>query len=358
MLTLLATIYGRENTLLLVLAMLIDISIANVVIAFTGGISNPFSTILLLFVVVAVLLLNWLPALIILVASILGQIAQLWGHQWLSVADHSGHAMGPEFTAHAQGMVISFVIAAMIIWVSSLWLKQRWQRSQQVAQALRERQLRDEQLLTIGSAAAQLAHDLATPIQTMQLLHEELIEQAPYADWQTLDTELTKIGHSLAQWRQTADDVRSGRRHRLSVEQLSQQIRQLLRVVSPQTLAQWQLDNATLKQSLVCDRTLIPAIANLIINAHEASPERELDVKITTKNNFLYWHITNQTQHVDSLANNLGFSLQKSDKGSGAGAVISHATIERHHGQVSWNWHNGIAITKIRLPLSPANNIG
>lgn len=358
MLTLLATIYGRENTLLLVLAMLIDISIANVVIAFTGGISNPFSTILLLFVVVAVLLLNWLPALIILVASILGQIAQLWGHQWLSVADHSGHAMGPEFTAHAQGMVISFVIAAMIIWVSSLWLKQRWQRSQQVAQALRERQLRDEQLLTIGSAAAQLAHDLATPIQTMQLLHEELIEQAPHADWRALDTELKKIGHSLHQWRQTADDVRSGRRYRLSVEELSQQVRQLLRVVSPHTLTQWQLSDNRYGDELVCDRTLVPAIANLIINAQDAVPEGEVEVKVTAKYTRLFWYVTNQTEHTEGLAGNLGLSLQQSKKGSGAGAVISHATIERHQGQVSWHWHDGFAITEIRLPLAPANSKG
>lgn len=358
MLTLLATLYGRENTLLLVLAMLFDITLANGVIAFTGGISNPFATILLLFVVVAVLLLNWLPALIILVASIFGQIAQLWVHQWLGIVDHSGHTMGPEFTAHAQGMVISFVIAAMIIWVSSLWLKQRWQRSQQVAQALRERQLRDEQLLTIGSAAAQLAHDLATPIQTMQLLHEELIEQAPYADWQMLNAELNKVGHSLAQWRQTADDVRSGRRHRLNVEELTQQIRQLLRVVSPQTRVQWQLDEATTKQTLICDRTLVPAIANLIINAHEAAPESEIEVTVTANNNVLYWQMTNQTASADALASNLGFTLQKSDKGSGAGAVISHATIERHQGQVSWHWHNGVAITNIRLPLSHAQNIG
>lgn len=354
MLTLLATLYSRNNSTRLTVAMLLDIALANGVIALTGGISNPFSTILLIFVVLAVLLLDWLPAFVVLIATILAQIAQLWAHQWLVIVPHSGHVMGPEFNAHAQGMVISFIIAALIMWTSSFWLKQRWLSSQQLAQGLRERQLRDEQLLTIGSAAAQLAHDLATPIQTMQLLHEELHEQAPALDWHMLDTELAKVGHSLNQWRQTADDVRSGRRHRLTTQQLSTQIRQLLRVVSPQTIAQWHVDEQALAQQLVCDRTLIPAIANLIINAYEAAPAQNIDVTVTTQQGFLYWHITNHTPHADAFASNMGFALQKSSNGSGAGAVISHATIERHDGQVSWNWAAGMAITHIKLPTTPA----
>ena len=172
MLTFLAALYRRHSTLLLVAAMLIDISIGNYVIAMSGGISNPFSTLLLIYVVLAVLLLEWLPSLIVLAASMLAQVAQLWAHQWLNLALEQHHGMGPEFVAHAQGMVISFVIAALIIWASSLWLKTRWQQSRHLLQQLRERQLRDEQLLTIGSAAAQLTHDLATPVQTLQLLHE------------------------------------------------------------------------------------------------------------------------------------------------------------------------------------------
>lgn len=351
MLTFLAALFRRHSTLLLVAAMLIDIAIGNYVIAMSGGISNPFSTLLLIYVVLAVLLLEWLPSLVVLAASMLAQVAQLWAHQWLNLTLDQHHGMGPEFVAHAQGMVISFVIAALIIWASSLWLKTRWQQSRHLLQKLRERQLRDEQLLTIGSAAAQLTHDLATPVQTLQLLHEEFREQAPHLDWSLADHELSRISHSLKQWRQASDDVRQRRRHQFKTSDFINQINRLLRVITPESNISWKISDDTQNQPLVCDRTLIPAIANLINNAIEASAKPGIDITVCTEKSTVHWTIINSVDPAQPIAKNLGIAIQASTKGSGVAAVISHATIERHGGQVWWRCANDLAYTEIFLPL-------
>ncbi|MGM0481494.1 MAG: sensor histidine kinase [Pseudomonadota bacterium] len=347
--------FTRHNQWIISFGLVLDIALANAVLALSGGISNPFSTLLLIFVVIGVLLLPWAPALLILIVSILGQVAQLLLPIIFSTRlGHTQHAMSDNFLAHAQGMVVSFVIAALIIWVSSFLLKRRLIFSQQQVQELRERQLRDEQLLTIGSAAAQLTHDLATPVQTLNLLFEELSDTIDAKQLKPVLAETQKINASLRQWRQSADDIRAGRRHRYPVTEVAQELRQLFKVIAPESKANWRIDDLHRQDAIICDRTLFPAIVNLIVNASRAQPNSQVSVtiRVSHKNQRVILIIENEGGQITSVMPTLGVRIQQSADGSGVGAVISHATIERQGGEVSWQQRAGTTCTKINLPLA------
>ncbi|WP_404401065.1 sensor histidine kinase [Idiomarina seosinensis] len=358
MFTLASFCLARRSHWVISFGLVLDISVANALLAISGGISNPFSTLLLIFVVVGVLLLPWAPALLILVVSILGQMAQLLLPMVFSSGlGHARHEMSDSFLAHSQGMVLSFVIAALIIWISSFLLKRRLIFSQQQVQELRERQLRDEQLLTIGSAAAQLTHDLATPVQTINLLIEELSDTLNPDQLQPLQTETQKVNASLQQWRQSADDIRARRRHRYPLTKVSQELRQLFAVIVPESPAIWNVDEPSPTDAIICDRTLFPAIVNLIVNASRTEHSSPAIVSITVcrRQQVLRITIENHSNDATSAMATLGIRIQKSSEGTGIGAVISHATIERHGGDVSWQQVGNSIQTEVRLPLAQEN---
>ena len=145
--------------------------------------------------------------------------------------------------------------------------------------------------------------------------------------------------------------MRQRRRHQFKTSDFINQINQLLRVITPESNISWKISDDTQNQPLVCDRTLIPAIANLINNAIEASAKPGIDITICTEKSTVHWTIINSVDPAQPIAKNLGIAIQASTKGSGVAAVISHATIERHGGQVWWRCANDLAYTEIFLPL-------
>ncbi|WPZ01482.1 sensor histidine kinase [Idiomarina sp. OXR-189] len=342
-------------------ALVIDIALGNLWVAYNGGISNPFTSLLLIFIVIAFLLLPTALAVATLCISILGQVSQLELPSLLQAkAIELPHAMHPEMLQHAQGMLIGFVIAAMIIALSMYYLKRQWLQSEKAFQAMRERQLRDEQLLTIGAAAAQLTHDVATPVQSLRLLNEELQETNVDIELKRDFSEyLRQVELSLTQWREAADDVRSKRQRLYTAGEMSVQLQQLLRVVKPDAQLHWELPESLRYCSVKADRTLFPAIANLIMNAIEASMRNgQAETEITFGDSTLEGQQQLVIQILDKGAGihtsnqeKLGMSLSKSDTGMGVAAVISHATIERLNGKVSWQSNGNGTMTQVRLPI-------
>ena len=225
---------------------------------------------------------------------------------------------------------------------------------------MRERQLRDEQLLTIGAAAAQLTHDVATPVQSLRLLNEELQEtDVDIALKRDFSEYLRQVELSLTQWREAADDVRSKRQRLYTTGEMSVQLQQLLRVVKPDAQLHWELPEAIRDFAIKADRTLFPAIANLIMNAIEAGIRNGEQETVVTFGDYtsdgqqqLVIQILDKGSGIHvSGEEKLGMSLSKSDTGMGVAAVISHATIERLNGKVSWQSNANGTMTQIRLPI-------
>ncbi len=156
--------------------MLIDAVVLTVLLDLTGGASNPFSTLYLVNVALAAVLLppRWSWAL--MGASLCG-FAALFFHEAFSGPSHhiESHIDRQRIMdAHLRGMWIAFALAAVFV----VFFVQRVTRALadrehelQIARAQAERR---EKLASLATLAAGAAHELSTPLSTIAVVAKEL----------------------------------------------------------------------------------------------------------------------------------------------------------------------------------------
>jgi two-component system sensor histidine kinase RegB len=156
--------------------MVVDAVALTVLLDLTGGASNPFSTLYLVNVALAAVLLPPRGSWLLMGTSLLG-FGSLFVHEALTSPAHHVHIhMDPAqlMAAHLHGMWISFALAAVFI----VFFMQRVSR----ALAARERELqqaralgeRREKLASLATLAAGAAHELSTPLSTIAVVAKEL----------------------------------------------------------------------------------------------------------------------------------------------------------------------------------------
>ncbi|MGD8175532.1 sensor histidine kinase [Marinimicrobium sp. ARAG 43.8] len=330
--------------------LLLDILLWNGVVWLTGGATNPFAALLLIPLVLAFLLLppRWAAGL--LLVSITGQLVQL-------VAIPDMHAGAHGMDRHFEAMVIGFVIAAVLMAVTLLYLRRQLHQRDQDIQQLREAQLRDEQLLAVGTAAAQLTHEMATPVQSVRLLMDEMevglnesSRAATEIEREMIRQQLDRMQSLLSDWRLIAEDVRERRLQPLSVKALLQSVRDLLLITRPGEQVMWAVQSALGDIQVRADRTLIPAILSLLHNALDADGQ----VKAKSHINGDVWQlvIDNDGRSLaPELQARLGAEFVASDTGFGVGALVSYATLERFGGRVYWSGDERGTRTLLELPI-------
>jgi two-component system sensor histidine kinase RegB len=167
---------GRVTDALVAAVMLVDAVVLTILLDLTGGASNPFSTLYLVNVALAAVLLPRRWAWTLLVASLAG-FASLYLHEQASApAHHISTTMTHRemLESHLRGMWVAFALAAAFVVyfvrrVAGL-LAER-ERELAEAQALVERR---EKLTSLATLAAGAAHELSTPLSTIAVVAKEL----------------------------------------------------------------------------------------------------------------------------------------------------------------------------------------
>ena len=329
-------------------SVLAEIGLGNWVIALHGGASNPYAILLLVPLVIGLIQLSFPAAFVVLVVSIGGQLSQLYP----DITLHHGGML-----QHARNMVFSFVGTSLFI--AAIISYYRWQLRERNAAILqlRETQLRNEQLLAIGTAAAQLTHDAATPVQTINLLLEEWQEERDDALIDEISGQITRLNQLLSNWRQVADEVREAKITVYQADELIKSLRYSLQLARPEASIEWH--NEAAKGVLRADRTLLPALTNIIINAWEEIADDDTQqavVRTAVTDKTWTLEITNPVKNLSSdSVQYLGRQLVFSDKGNGVASVITNATIEKFNGHVNWEiMHteaNAVLKTTVFLPV-------
>lgn len=146
-----------------------DIVTLTCILYLTGGSTNPFVSLYLLPIALAVIVLPARQAAMVTLLAASAYTALLFWHEPL-------HAMHTDFSLHVNGMWLNFLLsAAVLLTVVTLLVKRLQARDQQLANA-REAALRDQQIVAIGTVAAGTAHELGTPLTTLGMLLNELPE--------------------------------------------------------------------------------------------------------------------------------------------------------------------------------------
>jgi len=166
----------RVTDAIIAAVMFIDIAVLTVLLDLTGGASNPFSTLYLVNVALAAVLLPLRWSWALMAASLLG-FAGLFVHETMVGPSHhirSDMDHAALMQSHLRGMWVAFALTAVFV----VFFVQRVSS----ALAARERELQEaraqaerrEKLASLATLAAGAAHELSTPLSTIAVVAREL----------------------------------------------------------------------------------------------------------------------------------------------------------------------------------------
>jgi two-component system sensor histidine kinase RegB len=341
----------------LVMHLLFECQILTIFLFFTGGASNPLISYLLIIIVFAAYNLSRLWVWLIAIACILDYsiLTQFYHPLQLSTASHHLAAQSDQQSFldwHLAGMWLTFLVSAITLSLLIPTLKQATIKKRLQLTDLREKQLKNEQLIGIATLAAGTAHEMGTPLMTMEMILNDSIEHQLALNKN--DTEL--LHQQVMICRQALQRLAlAGRNIHNTAEPINanQWLTSLLhrwRLSQPSAL--WV--NAGFEQQVSIRKSplLDQALLNLLDNAAQAGSKTiELSSEVIDQQ----WSLTiyqPDTQAANQLQQQHLFSSNKKH-GLGLGLYLSNASIEQFDGQVHLSANrDGSTTCIINLPCT------
>ncbi len=331
--------------------LLADLTAFAVLVFFSGGATNPFVSLMLVPVVIAAISLR--PRWVWLLAAVAGGFYALllFYYQPLAIADPVA-----AYGMHLGGMWFNFLISAALIAFFVTRMHAALRARDQELSALREKQLRDERIVALGTQAALAAHELATPLATIQTTAHELAGEFANdpdigADCRLLEKQAQACKRILTELAARAQDTPA---RRAAARRLAGRADRALAGAAPRCADRVRRCRPT-------DRDFTPpdgleqAILNVLNNAADASPDAvEFGAGHDSRRALI--DIADRgpgfTPEQKAQAGRVLFS-GKPGHGWGMGLALTHATLERLGGSLTLTERDGGGTrVRIRLPWS------
>jgi len=265
---------------------------------------------------------------------------------------------------HFIAMGINFLFSTLVVALVVGKMARSINKQQEAIAKYRENLLKQEQITALGVASAQVTHQLATPIATVQLLAEELSEDLPDNNIvKEMQNQLNRCRTSLADFRAMVFSIKEQSITSITSQQLLCDINESINVNHPdiklKVINKLPDDTKLAKVSIMADGALLPAILNLINNAVRASKANNSQVlEITSQQVDHNWQLIIRDY-------GKGFTLKKltelgvkpvtSDQGLGMAVFLSHASLERLGGKLALTNHKeGGALVTLSMPILTA----
>ncbi len=328
----------------------IDIVALSALFYFSGGATNPFVSMYLLPLAIGAVLLPKSWVWILAVAS----MAAYSYLMWLYPNEHAHHHQ-QSFTLHVLGMWVSFVLSAAVIAFFVVKMRSALQQKDQLLALARERAINDEKLVSLGALAASTAHEMGTPLGTIQLIVSDLEEnKISKQDIDVLLKQVTRCKQALAEMSTSAGGLHVEGDGVVNFEAYLNQLLDSWQKTRPNVKL-----NKTLigddKAGVVASKTLSKALVNLLDNAADASPDSVL-IEANWEQDKAQLAIIDYGKGIDpKLIEEIGIRpYSTKPEGIGLGAFLAHEIIQRLGGAIKLsNRSVGGVKTLITLPLQP-----
>jgi two-component system sensor histidine kinase RegB len=331
----------------LLIQIIADIVFLSTLLFFSGGATNAFVSLLLIPIAIAAVTLT--PSLLALVAvlAIASYSLLLW---LLPMSVMHGNMQG-----HFIGMGINFLFSALVVAVVVGKMARSINQRELAIASYRENLLKQEQVTSLGVASAQVTHQLATPIATVQLLADELEEDFPdNGIIDDMQSQLKRCTDSLETFRTMVFEIKEQTSKAKSINSLLGDILENIQVNYPDIeieLHKLHHDDVT----VVADAALLPAILNLVNNAIRATKLNYANkITLTSKvsdNNWQFMIRDFGAGFTIEKLKQLGVKPVNSEQGLGMAVFLSHASLERLGGKlVLTNHQEGGALVTLSLP--------
>ena len=352
----------------LFLHVLVDVVFLVLLLLNTGGVGNPLISYLLVLLAVTATLLPRGYAHFFAIGSILIYtfflLLDLFAEQDMTGMTGSAQSM---FELHLVGMWVIFVVSAILItvFISAMAIAVR-DREHHLAEA-RENELRNEQLVAIGTLAAGTAHALGTPLSTMSVIlndlddleQEKLEGESVRQDISVLREQVSRCKHSINQLIRYyhKDDARS--RAPVTVDRFAADIQDYVLNVHPAAKVEFTME-AEPETPLDVEPSVRHAVINIIENGIKAA-RKTVEVRYAMEMEtprVLLISIADDGPGIPAeVLERIGepFISQRKDS-MGLGIFLANAALRRAGGEIEmFNRQSGGALTLIRLPLAGAS---
>lgn len=336
------------------LQLLVDMLAWMAFIFWSGGATNPLISVLLPLVAISAAML---PA------------SQAWALGCLAIAGYTVlwqfyrpfNILEPQWAIrlHLLGMWLTFAVSVLVgIWfISSMTVSIR-KRDRALA-AAREKHLRNEWIVSLGTLAAGAAHEMSTPLATVSLLLESLQAErsgdvALQEDLKVMARQLDACKTSLTRLSQQAGQTRADQQVTYRVDQWLHHLANGWQSLQPQHNLLLSLDKTLENWMLHADPSLSSGLYNLVENAlavcresvilHARCDDETLTIQVLDDGPGMpagVLQAMEQHQPVDSL------------DGMGIGLQLTRAAIEHWGGNLRYfPRESGGTTAQISIPVS------
>lgn len=336
--------------------LVMDVAFLVMILLFTGGASNPLISYLLVLLAVAATLFSLLLVNVFALGCVLLYtsflISELRG-------EHTDHLM-VNFQLHLVGMWVTFVVSAGLITVFVTRMASAIRSRELTLAKVRENEMRNEQLVAIGTLAAGTAHALGTPLSTMSVLltdldklDEEALRTASIKpDITLLRQQVNRCKDSLNQL--TRFYNKSGSRHGESVTLASflDDLRDYIVNIHPKADVHFVIEPEGAIRHISSDLTVRHAVINIIENAIKAAASH-VRVVGNSADDGIEISVHDDGPGIPAqVMESMGEPFISTRKDSmGLGIFLANAAIQRSGGSIEmFNLKSGGAMSIIRLP--------
>lgn len=351
--------------------LMLDVLFLIVLVSNTGGVSNPLISYLLVLLAVTATLL---PRHFVYSFG-LGSILIYTFFLLLDLrADHDMGAPGMEqdtlFQLHLVGMWVIFLVSSLLISVFITRMASAIKERESTLAEARENELRNEQLVAIGTLAAGTAHALGTPLSTMAVVLTELDKQTAEQlqnsdikeDISLLRAQVTRCKESLNQLIRYYNKDKPVAAASASLSSFVADIRDYITNIHPSARVDFLIESDG-DPEVSADLSLKHAVINIIENGIKAA-ESEVRVRFSInarQPGEIEISINDDGPGIPSqVMEKLGEPFISMRKDSmGLGIFLANAAVARLGGRIEmFNHKLGGAMTLIHLPLPAAGRSG
>ncbi|MDE0731781.1 MAG: ATP-binding protein [Gammaproteobacteria bacterium] len=345
---------------------LLDVAFLIILLLNTGGIGNPLISYLLVLLAVSATLLPRAFVNTFAVGSILLYTFFLFLELTADAEMGNGETT---FQLHLMGMWVIFLVSAILISVFITRMASAIQvRELNLAEA-RETEMRNEQLVAIGTLAAGTAHALGTPLSTMAVLLTELDKLSPEElkdndikdDISILKQQVTRCKHSLTQLTRYYNKDSAEKEETQLLPKFVNDIQDYIINIHPTASVRFLIENAK-DLKVASSLSIRHALINIIENGIKASKTHvEVKFKITqAATTYFEVAVKDDGPGIPTkIMENMGepfISIRKENMG--LGIFLANAAVQRLDGSIEmFNLKSGGALTLIKLPMPDSRSL-
>jgi two-component system sensor histidine kinase RegB len=338
--------------------LVVDVLLLTALLMVSGGPSNPFTAIYLVYVALAAVVLGAGWTWLIVAAAVSGYASLFVWH--LPLPPHLAHASG--LPSHLAGMWLAFGASAALIAFFVTGVTRTLARREHELAALRSVAARHERLASLTTLAAGAAHELATPLGSIAVAARELERAAADLASPSVVEDARLIRSQVERCREILDQM-SGRASQEWVEQparidVAELVARVRASLSPDRAARLESLHPAQAAIVTAPRGLVQALLNLVRNAFDASPadgrvtlQLELDAAGDRLAFIIRDHGNGMEADVLARAGEPFFTTKAPGAGYGLGLFLVRLFAERLGGRlVLDNAPGGGALVRLELP--------